>query len=81
MAGSLIVGSMQWQDLVLQPGAGAPFANLPQLDGELSFDPATRDEYAKDYGQIVHEQPLAVLRPGSVARHRDAWSRSRVASA
>lgn len=47
-------------------GAGAPFSNLPQLDGELSFDPATRAEYANDYGRIVHEQPLAVLRPGSV---------------
>jgi cytokinin dehydrogenase len=47
-------------------GAGAPFANLPQLDGELSFDPTTRADYANDYGRIVHEQPLAVLRPGSV---------------
>lgn len=46
--------------------AGTPFTNLPQLDGELSFDPATRSEYASDYGQIVHEQPIAVLRPGSV---------------
>lgn len=46
--------------------AGTPFTNLPQLDGELSFDPATRGEYASDYGQIVHEQPIAVLRPGSV---------------
>jgi cytokinin dehydrogenase len=45
---------------------GMPFASLPHLDGELSFDPATRNEYAKDYGQIVHQQPLAVLRPGSV---------------
>ena len=45
---------------------GAPFANLPQLDGELSFDPAVRAQYANDYGHIVHEQPLAVLRPGSV---------------
>lgn len=29
-------------------GAGAPFSNLPQLDGELSFDPTTRAEYAND---------------------------------
>jgi FAD/FMN-containing dehydrogenase len=42
------------------------FASLPHLDGDLSFDPATRSEYAHDYGQIVHEPPLAVLRPGSV---------------
>jgi len=45
---------------------GTPFAHLPDLDGELSFDAATRSEYANDYGRIVHEQPLAVLRPGSV---------------
>jgi cytokinin dehydrogenase len=44
----------------------APFSDLPQLDGDLSFDPETRKEYANDYGMIVHEQPLAVLRPGSV---------------
>ena len=58
-AGSLLAGFSR-------SGAGAPFANLPQLDGELSFDPALRAEYANDYGRIVHEQPLAVLRPGSV---------------
>jgi FAD/FMN-containing dehydrogenase len=32
---------------------------------ELSFDPAIRRAYANDYGQIVHEQPRAVLRPES----------------
>lgn len=32
---------------------------------ELSFGPAVRAEYANDYGRIIHEQPLAVLRPGS----------------
>jgi cytokinin dehydrogenase len=58
-AGSLLMGFSR-------AGTGAPFSSLPQLDGELSFDPATRAEYAKDYGRIVHEQPLAVLRPGSV---------------
>ena len=58
-AGSLLAGFSR-------PGASAPFTNLPQLDGELSFDPATRAEYANDYGRIIHEQPIAVLRPGSV---------------
>jgi cytokinin dehydrogenase len=57
--GPLLAGSSR-------AGAGVPFANLPQLDGELSFDPAVRAEYANDYGRIIHEQPLAVLRPGSV---------------
>jgi cytokinin dehydrogenase len=42
------------------------FDNLPFLDGTLHLDEATRAEYAQDYGRIVSEQPLAVLRPGSV---------------
>ena len=37
----------------------------PRLDGTLSVDEATRTEYANDYGQVVHEYPAAVLRPGS----------------
>jgi cytokinin dehydrogenase len=43
-----------------------PFENLPPLDGVLSLDAAIREKYAQDYGQIVHEQPLAVLQPASV---------------
>jgi cytokinin dehydrogenase len=47
-----------------------PFApdvlRIPRLDGTLSFDAATLDEYAQDFGQIISERPLAVLRPGSV---------------
>jgi len=42
------------------------FEKLPSLDGKLYLDEETRAEYAQDYGQIVHEQPLAVLKPGSV---------------
>ena len=66
--GSLIVGfdALTGSWVSAADAHGSPFASLPHLDGELSFDPATRNEYAKDYGQIIHEQPLAVLRPGSV---------------
>lgn len=39
--------------------------DLPHLDGTLHLDEATRAEYAQDFGQIVHEQPFAVLKPGS----------------
>lgn len=42
------------------------FAAVPRLDGTLHLDEATRNEYAQDFGSIVHEQPIAVLRPGSV---------------
>jgi cytokinin dehydrogenase len=47
-----------------QPGAA--FDRIPALDGTLLLDDATRDAYAQDFGQIVHERPDAVLRPGSV---------------
>lgn len=38
---------------------------LPHLDGTLHLDAATREEYAQDFGQIVREQPFAVLKLGS----------------
>ncbi|PTL85784.1 FAD-binding protein [Vitiosangium sp. GDMCC 1.1324] len=40
--------------------------SLPPLDGALLVDPATRSAAAEDYGHIVHQQPWAVLVPGSV---------------
>ena len=39
---------------------------LPQLDGELRFDEATRNGSADDFGHIVHNVPDGVLLPGSV---------------
>jgi FAD/FMN-containing dehydrogenase len=47
--------------------AGARFEGLPPLAGTLYLDRATRDAYAQDFGDIVHELPLAVLRPGAAA--------------
>ncbi len=44
----------------------AQYHSLPSLDGAVHLDEATRAEYARDFGQIVHETPLAVLKPGSV---------------
>jgi cytokinin dehydrogenase len=49
-----------------QAAIAADFEKLPPLDGTLHVDDATRAEYAQDYGQIIHERPLAVLKPGSV---------------
>jgi len=40
---------------------------IPDLDGELTTDPAVLAEAGDDYGHIVRRTPLAVLRPGSVA--------------
>ena len=42
------------------------FDDFPRFSGSLSLDDVTRHSYAQDYGQIVHELPRAVLRPGSV---------------
>ena len=41
---------------------------VPDLDGELTTDPAALAAAADDFGHIVHRTPLAVLRPGSVRR-------------
>ncbi len=49
-----------------QAHAASDFDNLPPLDGTLHLDETTCAEYALDYGRIVSEQPLAVLKPGSV---------------
>jgi len=66
--GSLIVGfdvaTRSWVSAAEQ-AARAPFDRVPRLDGSLLLDEATRRTYAQDYGQVVHEQPAAVLRPGS----------------
>jgi cytokinin dehydrogenase len=67
VVGALVVGfnalTASW---VTQAHAPSDFHSLPPLDGTLHLDDATRAEYANDFGGIVHEQPLAVLKPGSV---------------
>ncbi|AXK33097.1 FAD-binding protein [Streptomyces armeniacus] len=50
-----------------QGAGGAPFDEVPPLDGELVTDDASRAAAADDYGHMVHRTPAAVLRPGSVA--------------
>jgi cytokinin dehydrogenase len=67
--GSLVVGfSGATRSWVAAAGGTVrvPFERVPPLDGTLLMDEASRRTYAQDYGQIVHEQPSAVLRPGSV---------------
>src|SRR3712207_4416684 len=49
-----------------QAASGSAFARVPPLDGTLHLDGKTRAAYADDFGHIVHERPLAVLKPGSV---------------
>jgi FAD/FMN-containing dehydrogenase len=44
----------------------SPAEDFPTFDGVLLLDDASRTAAADDFGHIVHRQPLAVLRPGSV---------------
>ncbi|MET0326082.1 MAG: FAD-binding protein, partial [Ilumatobacteraceae bacterium] len=46
-------------------GPTSPFARLPRLDGSLELDAASCAAAGQDFGQIIFEQPAAVLRPGS----------------
>ena len=68
-AGALVVGfntlTGTWVTAA-QATEDTPFEKLPSLDGTLHLDAATRAEYGQDFGQIVFEHPLAVLKPGSV---------------
>jgi FAD/FMN-containing dehydrogenase len=40
--------------------------DFPDFDGVLLLDDASRTATADDFGHIIHRQPLAVLKPGSV---------------
>ncbi|HEY4012277.1 MAG TPA: FAD-binding protein [Polyangiaceae bacterium] len=51
---------------ITEARASSPFDHVPPLDGVLLFDPASLAADAVDVGNIVHETPIAVLRPGSV---------------
>jgi cytokinin dehydrogenase len=46
--------------------ASTPFDHVPPLDGVLVTDPTSLAADAVDVGNIVHNTPVAVLRPGSV---------------
>jgi cytokinin dehydrogenase len=50
----------------LEHHATALAEDFPAFDGVLLFDEASRAVAADDFGHLVHRQPLAVLKPGSV---------------
>jgi cytokinin dehydrogenase len=45
---------------------GIEFDRLPRLDGAMHLDDPSLDAAAIDFGRLVRERPVAVLRPGSV---------------
>ena len=46
--------------------SGANLVAPPPLDGMLLTDPASLTAVADDFGHVVHCQPVAVLKPGSI---------------
>jgi cytokinin dehydrogenase len=64
----LVLGfDLRWRRWVSWADArSAPFDDLPPLDGVVITDPASLAADARDVGDIVHQTPVAVLRPGSV---------------
>ncbi len=69
-AASLVVGfdatTGSWITAGAAPASGRGPSDLPELDGVLFVDPARLAAAADDFGHIVHQQPIAVLLPGSV---------------
>jgi cytokinin dehydrogenase len=69
MQGSVAAAVAAWSPLarswVPTPGPGT--ITIPHLDGQLLVDPASLAAAADDFGHIVHDTPIAVLVPGSVA--------------
>ncbi len=68
LAGATVVAfdplRASWVSAAERAPAGA--VAVPDLDGELTTDPAALAAAADDYGHLVSRTPLAVLRPGSV---------------
>src|SRR5690349_19863520 len=71
LAGVVVVGfdtgSRSWVSAAeLEQSATALAEDFPSFDGVLLLDDASRAAAADDFGHLVHRQPLAVLKPGSV---------------
>ncbi len=67
-AGAALVAG--WSPLrkswVRRAWADEPFAPLPPLDGTVHTDPDTLARFTEDFGRLLHREPAAVLKPGSV---------------
>lgn len=50
----------------VEHGTNSLAEDFPEFDGVLLLDEVSRAAAADDFGHLVHRQPLAVLRPGSV---------------
>src|SRR5919107_1504364 len=72
LAGAIVVagfdtGLRSWVSAAeLEHRATALAEDFPVFDGVLLLDDASRAAAADDFGHLVHRQPVAVLKPGSV---------------
>ena len=73
IAGAVVVagfntGLRSWVSAAeLEHQATSLAEDFPDFDGVLLLDDASRTAAADDFGHIVHRQPFAVLKPGSVS--------------
>jgi len=73
LAGTIVVAGFDtrlrsWVSAAeLQHHAAALAEDFPAFDGVLLLDNASLTAAADDFGHLVHRQPLAVLKPGSVS--------------
>src|SRR5258708_36607807 len=66
-ASSLVLGfGPARRSWVTSASAASQAIQIPHLDGQLLTDAATLTEFGDDFGHIVHNIPIAVLKPGSV---------------
>lgn len=71
LAGAIVVAGFDtslrsWVSAAEIDRATALAEDFPSFDGVLLLDDASRAAAADDFGHLVHRQPLAVLKPGSV---------------
>ena len=59
-------GLRSWVSAAEIDRATALAEDFPTFDGALLLDDASRAAAADDFGHLVHRQPIAVLKPGSV---------------
>ncbi|MBW4456782.1 MAG: FAD-binding protein [Nostoc indistinguendum CM1-VF10] len=64
---TIVIGfDLTTRSWVTSASATSVFESLPSLDGVLYTDNATLTDASIDFGNIVHRQPIAVLKPGSI---------------
>ncbi|MCC5670535.1 FAD-binding protein [Nostoc sp. CHAB 5784] len=64
---AIVIGfDLTTRSWVTSASATSVFESLPSLDGVLYTDNATLTDASIDFGNIIHRQPIAVLKPGSI---------------